>query len=392
LEMKQKKILFLLDNSFTNDRRVYREARTLVKAGYLLTLLAVKKQNLPESEMIDGITVIRFFDRDIYDMKNVRCFDAYADIIASRFDFDIVHAHDQAMLHMGAKIKSRKPAVKLIYDSHELFHAWPLNVSNYGSILLFVKSLIVRKLQIFREKRNRKQIDHIITVNHSLEKDLSKYLQAKNKVTVVRNLPEKSDVIEKSYILRKKFNISDTTKILVFIGANIYRHTLNLEQVMAEISNRKDIALVFICGFNANSKPVMEHVEEQNYENIYFHDLIEPNDITQYLSSADIGLVPTWNKKDLSYWYALDNKLFEYIQAGIPVLATQQPEYLGVIDKYNCGVCVNPDIKDAYIAGFDKIISNIEHYTQGVEVAKNILCWENEEQILTDLYKRICNE
>lgn len=388
----KKKILFLLDNSFTNDRRVYREAQTLVKAGYPLTIIAVNAPNVPESEIIDGICVKRIFTTDIQDIKKSKCFNTYATEITNNFQFDIVHAHDQTMLNLAVEIKKLKPTINLIYDSHELFHAWPLNVSNYGSIMIFIKSLIVRKIQIFREKRNRKQIDYIITVNQSLAKDLNHYLQAKNDVTILRNLPEKSLINEKSSILREKFNISDSKRILVFIGANIYRHTLNIEQVMAEFSTRIDVALVFICGFNANSKPVMKYVKERNYSNIYFHDLIKPNEIAHYLSSADVGLVPTWNKKDLSYWYALDNKLFEYIQAGIPVLATQQPEYIEIIDNYKCGLCVNPDSENAYVDGFDEIMRNHQQFTKNVQAAKEILCWENEEKKLTDLYEIVGDE
>ena len=51
---------------------------------------------------------------------------------------------------------------------------------------------------------------------------------------------------------------------------------------------------------------------KKNYTNIYFHPAVKPAEICSYLSGADVGLVPTWNKHNLSYWYALDNKLFEY--------------------------------------------------------------------------------
>ncbi|MEI6346625.1 MAG: glycosyltransferase [Bacteroidota bacterium] len=391
INIKKPKILFLLDNPFTNDRRVYREAKTLTDNGYQLTLIAVGNNDLPKAETVDGIRVNRILNDDIFDPKKFNCFDKYASEITNNFEFDIVHAHDQTMLHLACKIKKLKPQIKLIYDSHELFHAWPLNISNYNNRFIWIKSLIVRKLLTIRERSNRKKIDYIITVNKSLADDLSQYLHAKKAVTVIRNIPEKTEIAHKSNVLRVFFNIPEETKILVFIGANIYAKTLNLEQVIDEIANCENKALVFICAFNQNSKPVIDYVKSKNINNVYFHQIISPKDIPTYLSSANVGLVPTWNNKDLSYWYALDNKLFEYIHAGIPVLATQQPEYVNIIEPNQCGICVNPDIENAYINGFEKILENHELYSEKTKETSKLLCWENEEKELLMLYNSIEN-
>lgn len=387
-----KKILFLLDNTFVNDRRVSREAFTLTRAGYELVLLAVKGNSLPEKEFVDGFWVERIFEKDIFDVKKSRCFNKYAMFISKHYSYDIVHAHDQTMLHLGVKLKRINSQIKLIYDSHELFHAWPLNVSNYNSIIVWLKSYVVRKILIHREYNNRKYIDFNITVNNSLAKNLNDYLDSKTYPFVIRNLPDKAVFKRERKIIHEKLDIPLNKKVLVFIGANIYRHTLNIEQVMHEVQSVEDFVLVFICSINSNSKPVIDYVKQNGLINIYFHDKISPKEIPEYLSSADIGLVPTWNKKDLSYWFALDNKLFEYIQSEIPVLATQQPEYVNIVDKYKCGVCVNPDEKDAYIRGFYNIMSKYDDFVANTKLAKEELCWENEEQVLIDLYKNIDNE
>lgn len=386
--MKQQ-IVFLLDNTFVNDRRVKREAKSLIKVGFTVTILAVKGHDLVESEEVDGIKIKRIFDLDIFDIKKQKCFTRYAKKIIENYAFQVMHAHDQSMLHLASKIKRLKPQTTLIYDSHELFHAWPLNLSNYNNFIILLKSWIVRKIQTRREKLNYKYIDYIVTVNKSLADDLNKYLKAKQYPLVIRNLPEKVSINQKTNILRAKFNISQDRKILVFIGANIYRHTLNIEQVMTEMQQSSEYALVFICAFNQNSKPVMDFVAQKKLKHIYFHNIIPPYQIPEFLASADVGLVPTWNKKDLSYWYALDNKLFEYIQSEIPVLATQQPEYLKIIAEYNCGICVNPDETDAYLLGLNKIIANYEKYKVNIKLAKEQLCWEKEEQKLINFYMQI---
>ena len=65
------KVLMLLDNPFTNDRRVQREAETLAKAGYDISLVCTKAKNLPDEEVINGVKVFRLFDQPaLFDVKN----------------------------------------------------------------------------------------------------------------------------------------------------------------------------------------------------------------------------------------------------------------------------------------------------------------------------------
>lgn len=388
--MKDKEILVLLDNPFTNDRRVYRITKSLVNLGLNVTLLACKKDGCLEKENIDGINVERIFETKIFDIKDRKCFKNYSEQILKDYKFDIVHANDQTMLNLAVYLKKVRNNLVLVYDSHELFSEWPLNISNYNSISILIKSYIVRKIQIRREKKNSAFIDYLITVNESLANHLSSYFKLKNKSLVLRNIPEKSEEHqEKSEILRGIFKIPQTTKILVFIGANIYVKTLNLEQVIEEFANVKDKAIVFICAFNQNSQPIQELVKKKKINNVYFHDLIKPTEIPKFLSSADVGLVPTWNKKDLSYWYALDNKLFEYMNAGIPILATAQPEYKRIIDDYNCGLAINADDKKAYLNGFTTILDKYDKYKENTLKARQDLNWENEEGKLIEFYTNI---
>ena len=144
--LKNKKILILLDNPFTNDRRVYRIAKSLVDLGLEVRLLACKKEGCLNEENINGIDVERIFETDIFDIKKQKSFKTYTEQILRKYKFDVVHANDQAMLNLGACLKKNRKDFILVYDSHELFHAWPLNISNFDSKWIWIKSYIVRKL------------------------------------------------------------------------------------------------------------------------------------------------------------------------------------------------------------------------------------------------------
>jgi hypothetical protein len=83
---------------------------------------------------------------------------------------------------------------------------------------------------------------------------------------------------------------------------------------------------------------------------------------------------------------ALDNKLFSYVMAGLPVLATQQPEYRKAVEEYGVGVCVDADQRDAYWQGFQRIVADYGRFRKQSLLARDSLNWEREERVLVDLY------
>lgn len=380
---KRKRVAMLLDNSFVNDNRVFLEAKTIAE-HFDLTVYAVRDTQLPIKEIADGIKIHRIFPDSIFKIQEQKLINNLARRIAKE-KYDVIHAHDHLMLNVGAKVKRLNPDTTLIYDSHELFHSWPINYAS-TSLSIRIKSYLVRKIQILLEKKSGKHIDYLITVNQSLADVLSKYFKLKESPLVVRNLLPYEVVDNGKHILRKKFNIPEENKILVFIGWHVYPKTLNIEAVIDQIGNKRKISFVLICNRDVYRKAVEDYAKSKGYSNIFFHDIVKPSEITSYLTDCDVGIISTWNKNDLSYWYALDNKLFNYLMAEIPILATAQPEYKSIIEKYGIGVCVNPDEPGAFINGFNHILQNDEAFRINITETKKILNWENESKKLIQQY------
>ena len=124
-----KNILFLLDNPYSSDRRVIREAESLQKTRlYNVIVLATRKEGLVNEEVINGVQIKRIYNPDIVDIKKFLVAKKYAIQIQKEFNFDLIHAHDQVMLNVAINLK-KISGKKVIYDSHELFRCWPLNTS-----------------------------------------------------------------------------------------------------------------------------------------------------------------------------------------------------------------------------------------------------------------------
>lgn len=385
---KSMNVGMLVDNAFTDDQRVFRAASSLARKGFDLTVLAVQGPGLPEAESVDGVRIRRVFSPATFDVKRPSYLRSQAQRWAAE-RFSVLHCHDHWMLHLGVQIKRLCPETILIYDSHELFHRWPLNLAQDIDWFMKFKSIVVRKYLVWRERANARHLDYLITVNESIAQQLGEYFRLRTQPLVIRNVPALESYRSAGQLIRERFGIPVNHKVLVFIGAFLHARTLNVEAVIDEVGNAPELALVLISGEGSTKEEVVAHVQRRGYKNIFFHPRLAPGDIIAHLSSCDVGLVPTWNPGDLSYWLALDNKLFQYIMAELPVLATAQPEYRKVVERYGVGVCVNPDRPGAYLEGLRTIIGSYAPFKENVRRAKMVLNWELEQHTLLEFYRKL---
>ncbi len=384
------RVAVLLDNTLKTDRRALLEIKSLRQLPISLTLYCNREFDLVREEREDNFIVKRIFDATMWQFSNRTQLDDFANELISE-NYDVLHCHDQYLLHVGTLVKKNNPNTVLIYESRELFHSWPVNFSNQ-SFINKIKTYIVRYYETLREKKNGKHIDYLITVNHSIADILKKYFHLKSTPVVTRNIPAFKSLPTKDYSLRRRFNIPDSDKVIVFIGVNVYRYTNCMESFIEAVANKQGLHLVIITRRNERRIWFENFVKEHRINNIYFHDLIPVDKIEESISCCDIGLVTSWYKKKLSYWLALDNKLFTYIMSELPLLGTSQPEFEKVILKYRVGLCINPENVNNIKNAIDELIRNKDFYTNNCKVAKRELCWEKEESALINLYHNIMEQ
>jgi len=126
-------------------------------------------------------------------------------------------------------------------------------------------------------------------------------------------------------------------------------------------------------------------------DRIDFAPAVEIKDLIPEAAKSHVGAVLTVPVSD-NFKYTVSNKIFEYIQARIPVILSDVPEHRYINDKYNVGIILDEVTPENIAKAINELYTNRELYNQlcaNVEKAAEELCWENEGKILVSVYESV---
>ncbi len=378
------KVVHIVVNSFDNDSRVIRECKTLSENGNDLTVIAYLEDGMLARESNYGFNTIRIklFTKKWSNHPFVQVFKYVEFLFRALFTIksikpDICHGHDPDGLIIAYFVKLIYKC-QLIYDSHELW-AYSNHMRNYNNILY--------KIGRWIEKIIISKSDAVITVSNSI----AKVIQSENNVSnisIIRNMPE--IITEDYHFSREDFQFPECNNIIIYVGNVINgRGINNLIQAMTNVQD--DIGLVIMGRESPYRRKMIDRVDELQLTNrISFVDAVRSEQVVSVCKLANAGIISSRNVCE-SYYLCLPNKIFEYIQAGIPVLCSEFPEMKNVIQHYHVGLTFNPDnpihiarkINEIFVAE-DKYIGFCD---ASVEAAK-ILNWNNEQAKLLAVYNQ----
>lgn len=371
------RIIISVTSDLVTDQRVQRAAGTLKEAGYQVMLVG---RVLSDSIEMKGkrfrITRFKLWVNKgpfFYLNYNLRLFWYLlwnqADILLSN-DLDTLPAN-----FLVSKIKG----IPLVYDSHEYFTGVPelSQRPKVKAIWKRIESFIVPKIQ------------YAYTVNSSIAQLYED--EYKIKFNVIRNMPEvKFQIRTDLDIIKRELRLpSDkATIILQGAGINIQRGAEEAVQAMQYVEN----AILLIIG-SGDVIPALKLmvVELRLNEKVKFEPKKSPSELFLYTLCADLGLSLDKNT-NLNYRFSLPNKIFDYIQAGVPILASDLPEVKKIIEGYNIG-CISPDHNVKNLATLmNKMIDNKEMrltWQKNLKAASQELNWDHEKSKLLSIFSSI---
>ena len=372
-KLQKKKIIISVSNDISTDQRVKKVCGTLNAMNYDILLIGRKRPtSLKLNRPYSTKRMKLIFNKGalFYAEFNIRLF-----ILLVFSKVDIYHANDLDTLLANylAAIIRKKP---IVYDSHEYFTGVP-EIQN---------KKIVKKVWLTIEQFIFPKLKHIITVNKSIAQLYKE--EYNNDLRILRNVPNK--LVTLKLKSKSELNIVEDKDIIITQGAgiNINRGIEELVEAMQYLNN----VCLIIIGDGDVIPQLKKRVLELKLENsVIFKGRMPYNEMMQYTQHANLGI--TIDKDtNTNYKYSLPNKLFDFIHAGIPILASKIIEVEKIIKKYQIGLFIN-NHEPTHIANQIKYALDnkelISEWKSNTTLASKELNWEIEENILKDLYKKI---
>lgn len=295
---------------------------------------------------------------------------------ASRYSPRVFVANDLPMLPV-AKQLAEECGARLVYDSHELYSEQEFSD---------------------REKRRWAEIeakyigacDVVITVNQSIATELE-HRYGVSGVRVIYNAERTSNTPAVSRRFHETFGLSAEKKIVLLQGGlSAGRNLEVLVDAMRYVQNPSVVLVVLGDGLLLHSLQKMAQ-QEGLMGRVYFHAAVPQNELLALTAAADAGVIP-YQATCLNNHYCTPNKLFEFIAAGLPILATDLPEVRKLVEGQQIGRVGDTGSAQKLAALIDDFFSNEQRFATWkaqVSVVRQLICWEQEEKKLVEIYEAL---
>lgn len=370
--MKRKSALILHLGNIYYDSRSMNLYLSLKERGYKVKVVAFDWQT-PGFKTIKGeISVYKLKKR----FHSVTFYLKFALILQYRLlfsSYSVCFAEDIYTLPFASVFNFFKRG-KLIYDSREL----------YGYLAGLTKKKMLQSALKLIEKTFINSTANVLVTGEMDAAFLIKEYNINN-IILLRNLPLYKKV-EEAFDFRAKYNISKEHKILLYQGMVLHGRGLRL---VFDILKKTDAYVLIILGHGENYNYYKTLARDKGIDKkIIFAGKIEQENLLNYTAGADAGVALIENVS-LSYYYALPNKLFEYILAGIPVIVSNLPQMKKIVDEHKVGIAVDASDEAALIGEFNRFFENktmLAEYKRNCVKAAEELNWQKE---IEELFSKI---
>jgi glycosyltransferase involved in cell wall biosynthesis len=358
------------------DTRIYyKQAKSLAKAGYDVTLIAQHDRD----EVVEGIRVVAL-PRPKNRLRRMLGTTWKAFNRARKQKAGIYHFHDPELLPIGVLLKVFTRG-KVIYDSHEDVRSELKTKPWLPKVARWFLSLMYRLL----ERLSLPFIDEIIIAEDSYIKNYKK----RSNISVLRNYPVLSYVGGPA-------EVKASPPALVYVGGiSQTRGALELIESLRLLKTKYEkVTLTLVGPIYSNSleeKIAKLRKELGLQDNVRLAGQVKHQEIYNLLSGCNIGMAIL--HPEPNYIESLPTKLFEYMAVGLPVIASNFPLWKEIVEGNNCGLTVDP-LKPAEIARAVEYL--IEHPEEARKMGQNgqkavmeKYNWETESRKLIELYENL---
>lgn len=344
----------------SSDIRIFhKECVSLVKDGYETYLVAPG-----ETREENGVHVIGLGEKPASRRNRMTRYAQNAYKQAMKVQANIYHFHDPEFLPYGLRLKRR--GAKVIFDSHEDVSA---QIEDKDWIPLPLRRLI-SKLYFVYETYAVKKIDTVVAATPYIAEQ---FRHRANKVITVNNYPKLDDIVFQD----KPF--AEREAIVCYAGGIC---EMRGEKIMVEAMKGIDGKLILAGDSDKTqiSGGVIEYVGR-----------LDRNGVNELYRRSFVGLCVL--KPAKNYINSQPIKIFEYMAAGLPVVASDFPLWKEIVENNHCGLCVDPISAENVRSAVIQILHNSDMAQEmglnGRRVVETEYNWGTQEDKLLALYEEL---
>lgn len=372
--LKQNVCIITSVHSAFDHRIFHKEAKTLVKAGYDVSLVAQHDRD----EVVDGVKIKALPESRHRLFRMLRTLSVLRQALAEKAK--IYHFHDPELIPVGFALKLMTKA-KVIYDVHEdypqlmLFKSWlPKLVRRAASLLMYGMERIVLSY-----------VDTVVTTTEAL----ADRFKREKKTIAVHNYP----LVD---LFRGESGPGpDQDFDIIHVGTVLESRLSFMLSVGLELKRMGHDFRWCILGIYPKMKLWAEHkldeLDDNLGENFVFIERVPHQDVPNYIRRSRIGI--NHHPAESRFLRVFPLKIYEYMACGVPVVSSDLPLTRECLAGYNCGILVRPDDETEFARAIMSLLGDTKKAKQMGEAGKRLVeeryNWSLEREKLLRLYQEL---
>jgi len=261
--------------------------------------------------------------------------------IAASIKPDVVHCHDCSALPTGWMVK-KKLNVPLVYDAHEIYEA--VAARRFGTTDYFARV----------HEKCLPRIDGFVAVNDSAAAYYRHAFPEAPRAVVIRNATERVLLDGYDGRLHRVADLPPNEKILLYQGGfTNHRGLQTLVRSAALLPKGWSLVMMGWGPLTDELKRIAQQERIAQQDSVggkaRFIPPAASAELLSWTQGATVGIVP-YEDTVLNHWIATPNKLWEYPNAGVPMIVQPYPEMRRIVEGHRCGWILPQPFSAAVIA------------------------------------------